>query len=1226
VGTAYSVTLTGAGGVSPYTFSVTQGTLPSGLSLNTTTGVISGTPTAAGASTFTVTLKDSGSPTALSATQSFSIAIAAPPAITFTTTTLPAATFGTAYTASVSATGGVGGLTYSVGSGILPTWATLNTATGAITGTPNSAGTSTFAIRATDAYGDSGISASLSIVSSYPTLSITTAGTLPAGTFGTAYSQTLAATGGSGTGYSWTVVSGTGLSAVGLSLSGAGVISGTPSAVESAGSVTVKVTDSASNTATATLSLTVSYSTLTITTASLPNGAVGAAYSQTLAASGGSGTGFSWSVTSGSSSLSAVGLSVSGAGVVAANSPTAGTASFTVQVKDSASNTATASFSVTFSASLTITTTSVPTGYAGVAYSQTLAASGGSGTGYTWSISSGSLSSVGLTLSAAGVLSGSSPTAGTATFTAKVTDSANNTATQALTVTINAGLNITTTNLPSATLNIAYSQTLTAAGGSGSGYTWSVTSGSSSLSAVQLSVSSGGVISGTPTATGTATFTVQVKDSANNTTSANLTIAVNASLTVTTTSLPNATEGTAYSATLVASGGTGTGYTWSVTSGSGLSAVGLSLSSAGVISGTPTATESATQFVVKVTDSGGNTANATLALIVNYPTLGISTTNLPGAVVNTAYSETFQASGGSGHYSWSVITNLAGLTGDGLTFTTVGVLSGTPTTAEQIPFTVQVTDTSTNNTSSAPYTLIVNSAVAAQCTHNGSGNALLHGSYAFILTGFDPNGNFYDQIGNFTADGAGNISAGNGDANSTASSFSTEQQYTFTGTYSIGSTDNRGIMNVTNTNTGNTGLPSSSVFCFVADGVSSGVATSGRIIEADGSGYIQTGSFQAQSSTSYSAATLSGGYAFGVQGANDGNTPASRSNIVGQITFNGSGGVSGGQVDTASYSPTAASTTYHSAVSILSSGSSYTVASGGRGTMTLNVNGQSVPMIFYVVGSGSKLMLLSQSSTGSLPLFAGEADQQTVTSFTTTNAAGSGIFYAVGATYLGGTGSSTIYGDKGQVGQLTFSSSGTATFLVDVNSAGTVTTASGFSSASYTVSSLGYVQLPGAGSQQPNFYLYAPGAGFGLDSSNSANFFVLSPQTGAGAYTTSSVSGNFGIGTVYPAAYNPTGTDTTSGDQYPGVFSASANFNSSGTVSLVEDQIIAPGLAAELTVGQTTTNAWALDSTYGASTGRFTVSKNGNLNVVGYIVSPTKAIIMQAATGQDGEVEVAVHQ
>jgi Putative Ig domain len=79
VGVSYSATLAATGGFPAYTWSITQGSLPSGLILNVTSGVISGTATSAGSSTFTVKLADNGTPPA-STTASLSIAIATVPA------------------------------------------------------------------------------------------------------------------------------------------------------------------------------------------------------------------------------------------------------------------------------------------------------------------------------------------------------------------------------------------------------------------------------------------------------------------------------------------------------------------------------------------------------------------------------------------------------------------------------------------------------------------------------------------------------------------------------------------------------------------------------------------------------------------------------------------------------------------------------------------------------------------------------------------------------------------------------------------------------------------------------------------------------------------------------------------------------------------------------------------------------------------------------------------
>ena len=165
VGAAYSLQLAGTGGIAPYTWTLTGGTLPTGWTL-TTGGLLSGpAPVAgqAGAIDLTFTVTDSGTPTALTATLQLTVTIVAAPAITFTGTVPATATSGSSYTGSAAASGGAGALTYSLLSGALPAGLSLNTSTGAITGTPTGVGLSSFTVKAVDSFGDTPATQSYSI-------------------------------------------------------------------------------------------------------------------------------------------------------------------------------------------------------------------------------------------------------------------------------------------------------------------------------------------------------------------------------------------------------------------------------------------------------------------------------------------------------------------------------------------------------------------------------------------------------------------------------------------------------------------------------------------------------------------------------------------------------------------------------------------------------------------------------------------------------------------------------------------------------------------------------------------------------------------------------------------------------------------------------------------------------------------------------------------------------
>lgn len=225
-GAPYVDTLVATGGVGAYSWSITAGTLPTGVTL-AATGVFSGTPTASG--TFNVTAQvTSGTQTA---TRALTLLVA--PALAVSTTALAEGIVGQPYADTLRAIGASGALNWGVQSGALPAGLTL-LSSGALAGTPTTSGTSDFTVQVTSGLQTASRTLDVTIV---PALALTTL-TLPNGTVGNAYAQTLAATGGTGA-YAWSIIAGA--VPAGLTFSALGELTGTPTAVASYG-FTVRVT------------------------------------------------------------------------------------------------------------------------------------------------------------------------------------------------------------------------------------------------------------------------------------------------------------------------------------------------------------------------------------------------------------------------------------------------------------------------------------------------------------------------------------------------------------------------------------------------------------------------------------------------------------------------------------------------------------------------------------------------------------------------------------------------------------------------------------------------------------------------------------------------------------------------------------------------------------------------------------------------------------------------
>jgi len=1181
VGSSYAVTLAGSGGITPYTWTLSSGSLPACLTM-TTAGVISGTITASCAGTYTptFTMKDSGTPTALTATTQLSIVIAAATPISFTGNVPATGTYNVTYSGSAAATGGAGALTYALTSGsTLPTGVTLNTSTGAISGTPTKTGSYSFAVKASDAYGDTATSSTYSLVVSYPAMQIT-AITLPTGYVGSAYtSTTLAATGGAGlaSNYTWVVASGSSLP-TGLSLSTAGVLSGTPTGSVGTTSVTVTVTDSTSTlSASTTLSIQVK-AALAITAATLPTGYVGSTYTSTsLAATGGSGTYSTWAL--GSGSALPTGLSLSTAGVIS-GTPTgsAGTTSFAVKLTDSASNTATATFSITVAAGITITSsTSLADGYPNTTYSSvTLAATGGTGSYTGWAVTSGSVPT-GMTLSTTGILSGTPTTAGSYSFVVRVTDSASNTASATFTLTVEAILSISTTSLESASTASAYSQTLVATGGSG-GYSWSVSSSATNtLSTYGLSLSSSGVVSGTPSTLGTANFTAVVTDSAGHTANQAFSIVVS-DMAISTSTLSYGAVGTAYAQTLSASGGSGT-YTWSVTSGaSNLTALGLSLTSAGVLTsnGSSLTTAGSATFTVQVADSNGGTATRSYTVSI-YSALAFTTTSLSSAIYNATYSATIQTSGGSGSYSFTVnsgsipttatataLTNGGGLTGlnSGGAALTIG---GTPTSYGTITLVVKITDSVTGFSASQTFTIAVNSLTVSIDASNVA-QGMVNMPYTFdnitISNGTSP------YTITYTNAPAGLAANSNGQLVGTPTSSGTT-------TVTVKVTDSSSPTNQIGTTT------------FSLPIVDQTVGVNNSKLTGQYACYIER----------YWASGVTGG---------DGVSTLYRGGAVFAFTAGGGGTITAGEVD--SNSPSSGHTLSSSMTGTYAIGSDnhgYIKFTIGSGSLLLSVAGSNLSSNVF-----QDLAITEMDNVGSSPSGqsgAGHCYKQTTTALTGIRPSGGYVFGIRGESMTGNT--------EASAGQIVFSGSA-ATGVQDMVDNTTLSTAQTFSNTTTVTDSYGRMVASSSGVNQMVIYVTN-------DAKGDAVIMTMPDHNGTS-------NGGFMIG------LSKAQSATNIAASYPILSNAVMYMNgavnisgSSPTYKSMAVQLSGSSTAKKITVNSIMKNSagtFALDtdSMYGQSVSYVTDTSTGRTTLTGvtgdylYLYDTNSAVVLFADTGTGG--------
>src|SRR5712664_2618157 len=459
-------------------------------------------------------------------------------------------------------------------------------------------------------------------------------------------------------------------------------------------------------------------------------------------------------------------------------------------------------------------------------------------------------------------------------------------------------------------------------------------------------------------------------------------------------------------------------------------------------------------------------------------------------------------------------------------------------------------------------------------TNTGANNASLNGNYAFTFNGISGNGTVssaFAAVGRFTADGAGNLTNGQLDTNTVGGGGAAQS---FTGTYSIGA-DNRGVMTLNFS-----GSSAKLTFAMMANGNTQFI----KFDASGGTGTIGSGTMEKADTTAYSTARITGDYAFGAAGFDNGNNRAA---IEGRFTSNGTGALINAAGDLNGYG-----TDYP----MTFTAANYTVSNTatGRGTMHLAFTFGGAPgalnFVFYVVNSGKLFVMESDAVTTATPLLNGAVVRQQIPAGGFTNASLNGNLVI---SLTGHSACGTVSGvPKAFAGLLTTNGSGALSLTYDENfcrAPNSVTGAPG----TYSVASNGRASIT-IGGYNLVAYLMNVNQIFLFVSDVNVLFGVGEAQT-AVSFTNTSLKGAYA-----GYATNPVGFGVT---VFSGEFAADGA-SPAGTLTGTEDI----GTPSGPNPGVAFNATYSISPSPTNGRGMMTVTSGTGGNVVIYMISPSKFV------------------